>query len=130
MAVHIRPTYAEQMMRRMLTVTGTVTVLLAAACSSLDGYPGEWHSATDSVRVYVADRTRVTALPISDQPMTLLDAVFALGDTGADLSRITVFRRSGSETMTLEVDVREMVRTGATEKNILLQPGDVVGIAG
>jgi len=107
-----------------------VAMALASACSTVQGYPPEWHAATNSIHVYGSIPAKTIGLPASGEPVTLLDVVLGLGETGSDLTRVVVFRRSGSEMIRLDVDVRAMLLTGQTTQNIMLQPGDVVGIVG
>jgi hypothetical protein len=118
------------MTRRILGAVVLVAMALASACSTLGDYPSDWHSARNSIHVYGSLPARMIELPTSGQKITLLDLVLGLGETGGDLSRVVVFRRSGSGTTRFDVDVLDMVRTGNTSHNIVLQPGDVVGIAG
>jgi hypothetical protein len=122
--------YCPAMLKRILGMMVFCAMAFGSACSTLGGYPSEWHNSTDSIYVYVSDPSNMTKMPAAGKTVTLLDAVLSLGDTGGDLSRVVVERCSDAGMIRLEVDVRQMLLTGVTTQNILLQPGDVVGIPG
>lgn len=69
---------------------------------------------------------RPARLPLTVQPMTLLEAVDAAGgiSENADASRVTV-RRAGRA---YQVDLDSFLRGGISSNNPLLLPGDVVNI--
>jgi len=103
-----------------------VEVAAPPLSSTLGDYPPEWHSASDSIHVYGSGPART--IEMSDDGQPLLDVVFGLGQTSIP-SSVVVFRRTGSDTIRIEIDVRDMLVTGNTKPNILLRPGDVVAIA-
>jgi hypothetical protein len=117
------------MRRRALGIVLVAATVLAASCSTLADYPSEWHDAGDSIHVYGSMPARTITLPPGGE-MTLLDAVFSLGESRGDLSQVVVFRRTDSGTVRIDVDVRGMLVSGNTTRNILLRPGDVVGVIG
>ena len=118
------------MMSRVLHVAVLSAVAVLAGCSTLGGYPNDWHGASDVIHVYVSDSAKAIEIPTAGQVITLIDAVLKAGESAGDLSHVVVCRRIGSEMTRLVVDVRDMLRTGNTANNIQLQPGDVIGIAG
>ena len=119
------------MVRHILGTFALVAMALAPACSTLGDYPSDWHSASNSIHVYISEPARVVEIPFRGEKISLLDVFFTHGMAErGDLSHVVVFRRTGSGTTRLEVDVRDMIRTGNNDNNIMLQPGDVVGIAG
>lgn len=103
---------------------------LLSACSTLGGYPSEWHSTSNVIHAYVSDSGRAVEIPVTEG-ITLIDVVLqvAKNDEG-DLTRVVVYRRAGSEVLRFDVDVRDMLLTGRTVNNLQLRAGDVVGIAG
>lgn len=118
------------MIKRVVQASVLCMVFGLSACASVGRYPNQWHAADSSIRVYVSDSDQSVEIEAGNKTVTLLDAVFSVDHSGADLSRVVVYRRAGSEMIRLEVDVVEMVRTGETAGNVELRPGDVVGIAG
>lgn len=118
------------MITRLLRAAVCCAAAALPACSTLGGYPPEWHEARDSIHVYVSDSSEPIEIATGGEIRTVLDVVLAVGRTAGDLSRVVVFRRAGADMSRFEVDVRDMLLTGNTASNIQLQPGDVVGIAG
>lgn len=114
-------------MKKSMLWIGATT--LASACASLADYPSEWHDTTDSIHVYGSMPAKTIVVP-AGKDLTLLDAFFGLGDERGDSTRIVVFRREDASVMRIDVDVREMLRTGKTTHNILLRPGDVLHVTG
>lgn len=122
-------------MKMVVRVALSLGVVLLSACSSMEDSPGAWEVRSDTIHVYVSGSRKPVEIASSGQVVTLIDAVFearqSVGDQSVgDLRHVLVLRRAGAETIRLEVDVRDMLRTGNTANNIQLQSGDVVRIAG
>ena len=115
---------------RGLHVAALAFAVAFSGCTSLGSYPSEWHGTSDAIHVYVADAATAIEIPATGGDVTVLDAVFHAGLPVGDLTNVVLYRRAGSEMLRLAIDVREMVRTGNNSSNILLQAGDVIGIAG
>lgn len=84
-----------------------------------------------SKKYYVTGQaSRMGSLPYTGRD-TLLDAVVAAGvDYRSWLSRVKVIRPShdGSAARTIQVDVNRMIKFGDWQRNILLEPDDIVYI--
>lgn len=120
------------MMRRVFTACAFSIALGLSACASVDDYPNEWHGADRSIHVYFAEPGDGVEIPANDEgeAVTLLGLVQFVDRADADLSCVVVHRRVDAQTLRLEVDVADMLRTGNTTANLRLRPGDVVRIAG
>ncbi|WP_153161447.1 polysaccharide export protein [Zoogloea sp. 1C4] len=84
-------------------------------------------AAFRSQRVYVVGEvTKPGLLPITDVPMTVLEAVNQAGGFGpeADHSRVLLTRKG----TTYRVDIQAMYENGATEQNALLETGDILNV--
>ena len=81
-----------------------------------------------SQRVYVTGEVQQPGvLPVTNVPMTLIEAVSASGGLTPEADWATVtLTRSGSEQL---FSLRELYQHGNTEQNVLLQPNDVVHVA-
>jgi polysaccharide export outer membrane protein len=81
-----------------------------------------------SQRVYVTGEVQQPGvLPVTNVPMTLIEAVSASGGLTPEADWATVtLTRSGSEQV---FSLRELYQHGNTEQNVLLQPNDVVHVA-
>lgn len=81
-----------------------------------------------SQRVYVTGEVQKPGvLPVTNVPMTLIEAVSASGGLTpeADWTQVTL-TRGGNETA---FNLRQLYQLGNTDQNILLQPNDVLHIA-
>lgn len=81
-----------------------------------------------SQRVYVTGEVnKPGVLPVTNVPMTLIEAVSAAGGLNpeADWTNVTL-TRNGQER---QFNLRELYQQGNTDQNILLQPNDVVHVA-
>ena len=81
-----------------------------------------------SKRVYVVGEVaKPGILEITDVPMTVLEAVNRAGGftPEADYSLVLLSRRG----TTYRVDIQAMYQDGATEQNVLLEPGDIVNVS-
>jgi len=84
-------------------------------------------AAFRSQRIYVVGEVaKPGLLPISDVPMTVLEAVNQAGGFGpeADHSRVLLTRKG----TTFRVDIQAMYENGATEQNALLEHGDILNV--
>ena len=84
-------------------------------------------AAFRSQRIYVVGEVaKPGLLPITDLPMTVLEAVNQAGGFGpeADHSRVLLTRKG----TTYRVDIQAMYEAGATEQNALLEPGDILNV--
>lgn len=84
-------------------------------------------AAFRSKRIYVTGAVKQPGtLPITNVPLTLLDAINQSGGLSedADWQRVLVSRR-GSERV---FNLRQLYQQGDTSQNLLLQPGDLVHI--
>ena len=84
-------------------------------------------AAFRSQRIYVVGEVaKPGLLPITDVPMTVLEAVNQAGGFGpeADHSRVLLTRKG----TTYRVDIQAMYEAGATEQNALLEPGDILNV--
>ena len=81
-----------------------------------------------SQRVYVTGEVQQPGvLPVTNVPMTLIEAVSASGGLTPEADWATVtLTRSGNEQV---FSLRELYQHGNTEQNVLLQPNDVVHVA-
>lgn len=80
-----------------------------------------------SQRIYVVGEVaKPGLLPITDVPMTVLEAVNQAGGFGpeADHSRVLLTRKG----TTYRVDIQAMYENGATEQNTLLESGDILNV--
>lgn len=76
----------------------------------------------------VGEVTQPNALPYVEG-MTLLDAFLGVGGgtAAADLKEVKIARQLGNgETTEIRVDVDELLKRGALQKNMVLAPGDIV----
>ncbi|WP_245754627.1 polysaccharide biosynthesis/export family protein [Candidatus Accumulibacter aalborgensis] len=81
-----------------------------------------------SKRVYVVGEVAKPGIQeINDVPMTVLEAVNRAGGftPEADYSLVLLSRRG----TTYRVDIQAMYQDGATEQNVLLEPGDIVNVS-
>lgn len=81
-----------------------------------------------SQRIYVTGEVnKPGVLPVTNLPMTLIEAVSAAGGLReeADWTNVTL-TRNGQER---QFNLRELYQHGNTDQNILLQPNDVVHVA-
>lgn len=89
-------------------------------------------AAFRSQRVFVTGEVvKPTTLPITDVPLTLVDAINACeGPTSeADLQHVRVTRHHGSVvTKELNVDVQAIVDSGEAQRDMVLVDGDVVHV--
>lgn len=84
-------------------------------------------AAFRSQRIYVVGEVaKPGLLPITDVPMTVLEAVNQAGGFGpeADHSRVLLTRKG----VTYRVDIQSMYENGATEQNALLESGDILNV--
>ena len=84
-------------------------------------------AAFRSQRIYVVGEVaKPGLLPITDVPMTVLEAVNQAGGFGpeADHSRVLLTRKG----TTYRVDIQSMYEAGATEQNALLESGDILNV--
>ncbi len=81
-------------------------------------------------------RIRVTGSVATDisiayqQGMTVLDAVLEAGsvDIYADANRTKLHRKTGSETVTYDIRLKDIMEKGDMKTNILLVPGDIITV--
>lgn len=81
-------------------------------------------------------RVRVTGAVVTNisidhkQGMTVLDAVLAAGGVNdfANQSETKVFRRVGSETILIPIDLNSILTQGNLIDNIILKPGDTITV--
>lgn len=84
-------------------------------------------AAFRSQRIYVVGEVaKPGLLPITDVPMTVLEAVNQAGGFGleADHSRVLLTRKG----TTYRVDIQAMYENGASEQNALLESGDILNV--
>ncbi len=64
------------------------------------------------------------------QGMTLLDAILAAGGPNdfAKAAETRVFRRIGSETVLIPIDLESLLKSGNLNENIILKPGDTITV--
>ncbi len=80
-----------------------------------------------SQRVFVAGEVRTPgAIPITDVPVNIVDAIAAAGGLGpeADLSKVTVTRGDRS----FELDLYSLYYEGDASRNTRLQSGDIINV--
>lgn len=64
---------------------------------------------------------------LSGGPESLLKVIARAGwREDADLTRVALIRPDAGAPVQTEVDVRHMIRTGPTEQNVSVQPGDII----
>lgn len=68
----------------------------------------------------------VQTLPSNTTLLDLLAKTMTTQD--ADLGAVRIVRMNGKASTTLTIDVDGMLRNGTTDKNVLLQPGDIITI--
>ena len=68
-------------------------------------------------------------MPLAKADLTILEAVSTVGTTGlANIGRIQLIRPDAQNPMVMEVNFREMVLTGRTVYNVLIQDNDIIYI--
>ncbi|MGX5913499.1 polysaccharide export protein [Aliidiomarina sp. Khilg15.8] len=85
-------------------------------------------AAFRSKRVYVTGEVnKPGTLPVTNIPLTLLDAVNTAGGISeeADWTNVVVTRNNQD----YRYNLRDLYQSGDTQQNVLLQPGDVVHVA-